>query len=285
VESRNHCLQIVVIAVSLFLPVLSSAQQPATETAFNRYVQLTEQRMQQDTQLGSFLWLDTLPPQQRDSVLARLQRGEVVTQKLETLDGGAPVTTPGGLIHHWIGTVFIPRATLDQTLALLQDYDQHYRIYSPSVVRARLIQRNGDDFKVSLRLRQKKVITVILDSEYDVHYTRLDATRASSRSYSVRMNEVENAGESNECVKQAGEGNGYLWRLNSYWRFWERDGGVYVQLEAISLTRGIPDGLGWLVRPFITSIPEESLTFTLGRTRNALAQPCGAGALARGSCK
>jgi hypothetical protein len=45
---------------------------------------------------------------------------------------------------------------------------------------------------------------------------------------------------------------------------------VYVQLEAISLTRDIPDGLGWLIRPFVTSIPRESLAFTLTRTREAL---------------
>jgi hypothetical protein len=63
-----------------------------------------------------------------------------------------------------------------------------------------------------------------------------------------------------------------MWRLNSYWRFQQRDGGVYVQLEAISLTRDIPTGLGWLITPFITSIPKESLAFTLTRTRQVLVQ-------------
>jgi len=64
-----------------------------------------------------------------------------------------------------------------------------------------------------------------------------------------------------------------MWRLNSYWRFLQRDGGVYVQLEAISLTRDIPAGLGWLVKPFVTSIPRESIEFTLSRTRRSLADP------------
>jgi hypothetical protein len=114
------------------------------------------------------------------------------------------------------------------------------------------------------------VVTVVLDSEYDVHYFHLDAARAGSRSYSTRIAEVENQGKSDEREKPVGDDNGFLWRLNSYWRFWERDGGVYIQLEAISLTRDIPAGLGWLIQPFITSIPEESLRFTLGRTQAAL---------------
>jgi hypothetical protein len=243
---------------------------PETDTAFNRYVQLGEQRMRNDLQARPFLWVDSLPAQQRQEVYERLKRGEVVTQKLETLDRGASLPVPGGLIHHWMGVVFIPGASLQQTLALLQGYDEHSRIYAPRVLRSKLIQHNGDDFKVFLRLRDIHIITVVLDTDYDVHYVRLDPARACSQSYSTRVAEVERVGQRDEHDKPVGHDGGYLWRLNSYWRFWERDGGVYVQLEAISLTRDIPDGLGWLVRPFITSIPRESLVFTLNRTRAAL---------------
>jgi hypothetical protein len=243
---------------------------PATDAAFNRYVRLSEQRMQSDTNSGSFLWVDGLPDHQRQEVQERLKRGEVVTQRLETLDHGAPIGVPDGLIHHWVGLVFIPGAGLQRTLALLQNYDEHSRIYAPRVLRSKLIKRDGDEFKIFLRLRDKNVVTVVLDTEYDVNYTRLDPARASSQSYSTRIAQVENVDEKDERDKPVGHDNGYLWRLNSYWRFWERDGGVYVQLEAISLTRDIPEGLGWLVRPFITSIPKESLVFTLDRTRDAL---------------
>jgi hypothetical protein len=245
-------------------------RKPETDAAFNSYVQLSEQRMQGDLRSGRFLWVDGLPTEQRQEVYERLKRGEVVTQKMETLDGGASIPVPGGLIHHWIGVVFIPRAGLQQTLALLQNYDEHSRIYSPRVLRSKLIQHNGDDFKVFLRLRDTNIVTVVLDTEYDVHYVRIDQARACSQSYSTRVAEVESSGQRDEHEKPVGHDNGYLWRLNSYWRFWERDGGAYVQLEAISLTRDIPDGLGWLVRPFITSIPRESLVFTLKRTREAL---------------
>jgi len=243
---------------------------PETSTAFNRYVLVSEQRMQSDLQSGTFLWVDGLPTQQREEAYARLKQGEVVAQKLETLDRGASIPVPGGLIHHWLGVVFIPHTNLKHTLALLQDYDQHSRIYLPRVLRSKVIQHSGDDFKVFLRLRDTKIVTVVLDTEYDVHYVYMDATRAYSQSYSTRVQEVEHAGQPDEREKPVGHDSGFLWRLNSYWRFWERDGGVYVQLEAISLTRDIPEGLGWLVRPFITSIPKESLAFTLNRTREAL---------------
>jgi hypothetical protein len=245
---------------------------PETNTAFDRYVQLTEQRMQNELEPGRFFWADGLPIQQRQDLYQRLKNGEVVTQKLETLDRGASIAVPGGLIHHWVGIVFIPGARLQQTLALLQAYDQHSRIYAPRVTRSKLIQHYADDFKVFLRLRDTKIVTVVLDTDYDVHYVRLDPARAYSQSYSTRVAEVEDAGQPDEHEKLVGHDSGYLWRLNSYWRFWERDGGVYVQLEAISLTRDIPDGLGWLVRPFITSIPRESLVFTLNRTREALSE-------------
>jgi len=234
---------------------------------------LSEQRMQNDLHSGPFLWADGLPAQQRDDIYRRLQRGEVVTQRLETLDRGASLPVPGGLIHHWMGVVFVPGASLKQTLALLQGYDGHSQIYAPRVLSSRLIQHNGDDFTFFLRLRQAKLVTVVLDTEYQAHYVNLDPARACVWSHSTRVAEVEGAEQPDEHEKPVGDGNGFLWRLNSYWRFWERDGGVYVQLEAISLTRDIPDGLGWLVRPFITSIPRESLVFTLSRTREALNAP------------
>ena len=123
-------------------------RKPETDAAFNRYVQLSEQSMQNDLQSGPFLWVDELPTQQREAVSARLKRGEVATRRLETLERGASIPVPGGLIHHWVGVVFIPGANLTQTLALLQGYDEHSRIYAPRVLRSKLIQHNGDDFMV-----------------------------------------------------------------------------------------------------------------------------------------
>jgi hypothetical protein len=177
---------------------------PATDAAFHRYVQLSEQRMQSDMSSGSFLWVDGLPGQQSQEVNERLKRGEVVTQRLETFDHGASIPVPGGLIHHWIGVVFIPGAGLQRTLALVQNYDEHARIYAPRVLRSKLVRRDGDDFKVSLRLRDRNVVTVVLDTEYDVHYVRLDPARARSQSYSTRVAEVERVGQRDEYDKSVG---------------------------------------------------------------------------------
>ena len=219
---------------------------------------------------GAFLWLDSLPESGRSEANARLKRGEVISEQLHTTDPSGVSNTPGALIHHWMGTVFIPGVSLRQVLALVQDYDRHSTYYSPEVVKSKTIEHAGNDFRVYLRLKKKKVVTVVLDTEYLVHYHALDPARAFSESYSTRISEVTRPDEPEERDLPPGQGEGFMWRLNSYWRFAERDGGVYVQCEAISLTRDIPAGLHWLIAPFIESIPRESLEFTLASTRAAV---------------
>jgi len=265
-----RCCKILATVLLITLPMLAEQLKPATVAAFDRYVSLTEQRMANEVNSDGFLWIDTTAAEQRNTYYARLAKGEVLTKRLLTLENGRAIDVPDGLIHHWIGLVFIPGAALTQSIDLLQDYDSQYKHYAPEVERSRLIRRNGSDFHVYLRLRRKKVVTVVLNTDYDVHYTNLGTDRASARSYSTRIAEVEHAGDTNEIEKPVGNDSGFLWRLNSYWRFWQRDGGTYVQLEAISLTRDIPVGLGWLIRPFVTSVPQESLQFTLGLTRASL---------------
>ena len=243
---------------------------PTTVAAFDHYVQLTEKRMDAELQSGAFLWVDSLPEKERKDAYEQLKQGEILTHRLETAEHGKVLTAPDALIHHWIGTAFIAGVTLKQTIALLHDFNDHKKYYQPEVVRSKLLQRQGDDFTIFYRLRKKKIVTVVLDTTYDSRYHQLDAHRAYSKSYSTRIAEVENPGTPKEHEKPVGDDSGYMWRLNSYWRYWERDGGVYVQLEAISLTRDIPQGVGWLIRPFIESVPRESLLFTLSRTREAL---------------
>ena len=121
----------------------------------------------------------------------------------------------------------------------------------------------------------KKGITVVVNSDHDARFTRDAPDRASSRIHSTRIAEVEDPDTPEEREKPVGHDGGYLWRLNSYWRFLERDSGVYIQCESITLTRGIPTGLGWLVRPFVTSIPRETLAFTLETTRKRLTAGAG----------
>lgn len=251
---------------------LESAEvNPATRDAFDRYVRLTEARIA--TELapgGAFLWPDTLPAGERDGAYAALRRGEIRIEHLTTRDQGKEIECPRGMIHHWVGIVFVPGATLEKTLHTVQDYDHHAEVYAPDVARSKLLSHSGDEYRVYLRFHRKKIVTVVLDTEHEVHYQRLDATRVASRSVSTRVQEVHDAGSPDEKVLPEGEGGGFMWRINSYWRFMERDGGTYVQCESVSLTRDIPTGLGWLIGPFVESIPRESLRFTLEATRNHL---------------
>jgi len=250
--------------------VVSVELKPITLEAFQRYVRATEVRIdQQRAQPERFLYIDSLPDPKRGEVKTALARGDIFMERLVTRDAsGREIEAPGGLIHHWVGDVFILGVSLRHVLDSVQDYDHHENVY-PEVVRSRLISRDGNDFKIALRFRYTKMITVTLNTEHDVRYTELDPAHWYSRSASMRIVEVKNAGSRDESEKPVGHDGGFLWRINSYWGFVERNGGVYVECESVSLTRNIPTGLGWLIRPFVTSIPRESLDHTLSSTRTA----------------
>jgi len=258
-------------AIAFFaLPSNAADLKPQALDAFNRYSQLTEAQMDADlARREAYLHIDALRKDRR-ATCVQLREGKVVIEHLETLDQGRQIRVPGGMIHDWIGTVFIPGATLAQTLALDQDYDHHQDIFRPDVICSKILRHSGDDFLVLLRFYKKKVITTVIDTEHEVHYTIMDATHAQSRSHTTRVQEVNNAGQSDESLEPEGHDRGFLWRMNTYWRFEEKDGGTYVECRSISLTRDIPAGLGWLIGPYVTSVPRESLTFTLATTRSAV---------------
>jgi hypothetical protein len=236
---------------------------PHTMQAFAAYVREAEAGMEQSLGgNGPFLWCDLSSERTN-----KIHQGHIVAQ---FWSGQGPVKVPGGLIHDWIGAVFIPDTTVKETLALIQDYDNHKNIYKPEVIDSVLKSHHGNDFKIYLRLLKKKVITVILDTDHDVHYRSLDRTRWFCRSHTTRIAEVEDAGSTTERVLPPDTGHGFLWRLYSYWRFEEKKDGVCTECRAISLTRDVPFGLGWVIDPIIQNLPRESLINTLEATRHAL---------------
>ncbi len=236
---------------------------PQTVEAFDTYIREAEAGMEQTLDgNGSFLWSDATSERAQS-----VRGGKVVAQ---FWSGKGPAKVPSGLIHDWIAAEFIPATNIKKTLALIQDYDKHESIYKPEVIASKLINRQGNDFQIYLRLFKKKIMTVVLDTDHEVHYRALDAKRWICRSYTTRIAEVENAGSPKEKLLPPDSGYGFLWRLYSYWRFQERDGGVYVECRAISLTRDVPLGLGWVVAPIIQNLPRESLVSTLEATRQAL---------------
>lgn len=241
------------------------AQEPRTTQAFNQFVATAEARITQQRNSDS-LKMGSLLSAQRGEFGDRLRRGEVLIEK----QGDGTKEIPGGLIHDWVGTVFIPNVSVEQVIKLVRDYNHTTRYYSPDVMESRLISEHEDDLHVFMRLKKHKVITVVLDTEYDVHYGRIDAAHQYSVSRSTRVSEIEDPGTPQEHALPAGHDHGFMWRLNSYWSFEQGQDGVIVKCEAISLTRDIPTGFAWMVGPFVNSIPRESLEFTLRATRAAL---------------
>jgi hypothetical protein len=250
-----RALALVLVAV---LPAGAVVLEPKTLEAFDRYVAGVEAKLETR---NPFLWADESADRAR-----RARAGEVVVEKL----GSKHDNVPDGLVHDWIGATFIPGASLAKTIALVQDYNRHKEYFKPEVMDSRLLHREGNDFRTYLRLLKKKVITVVLNTEHEVHYAPVDQTRWRSVSRTTRIAEVENPGKPNEHELAPGTGNGFLWKLVSYWRFEERDGGTWVECEAISLTRDVPTGLGWVINPIVQNLPRQSLESTLQELRAAL---------------
>ena len=246
---------------------------PATTAAFVRYANLTEQRINAEVAKNTdFLWIDTLPQNRRAEVLGGLQQGGVIIERLQTRDGSKEIAVPDGLIHHWVGTVFVPRTSVKEAVALMQDYDRHSTYFAPAIARSKLLGHEGTRFRVALRFHVKKIISVTMDTENEAEFFHPSADRSHSRIRSTRVTEVADAGTPQEKPKAAGEENGFMWNLNTYWRFLERDGGTYIQCESLTLTRDVPFALAWIIRPIVTQMPRESLTFTLAKARAALAK-------------
>jgi len=266
-------------------PARAEDVQPKTLAAFAEYIERSEAQIGKQGAGGeAFLWAERLPAYRRATVESQLRAGQAVIEPLVTPERGAQddrnqvIRVPGGLIHHWIGTVFIPGANLRQTLALEQDYDHHQEYFRPNVMRSKILHREGNDYSIELWLYEKKVITAVLDTQHQVHYQIVDATHAWSLSRSTRIQEVDDAGKPDEKLEPIGHDHGFLWRMNTYWRFEEKDGGTYVECQSISLTRDIPRGLGWLVGSYLESVPRESLSFTLTTTGKAVLKRIAAGA-------
>ena len=236
-------------------------ERPTLE-AFEAYIRDAEAAMEETASGGQFLWSDASKERYEP-----IRQGKVVA---EFCSGRGPVRVPKGLIHDWVGGVLVPGSTIDEVLRLVQDYNNHKSIYAPEVIASRLISHGGNDFQIYLRLFKKKIIAVILDTDHEVHYRCLDRSRWVCQSHTTRIAEVENAGTPKENVLPPDTGHGFLWRLYSYWRFQERDGGVYTECRAVSLTRDVPLGLGWIIEPIIQKLPRESLIHTLEATRQAL---------------
>jgi putative flippase GtrA len=247
---------------------LEAKLRPKTAQDFARYAAAVEARSMHELERNEpFLDVERQPPAQLAKTMAALRRGEiVVTRGVARDDSANEISIDGGMINHWRGTVFVPRVNLDAMLKMLQEpqTDKHKQ---EDVLASRVISRTENTQKVYLRLRRTKFVTAVYDTEYDVEYRRLAPDRALSNSISTKVVEIEHAGTPRERALPEGNDRGYMWRLNSYWRYKQVDDGVFVEIESLTLSRSLPRILGAVIRPLITSTARESMTRTLASVR------------------
>lgn len=192
----------------------------------------------------------------------RVRRGEVVVERVTPVEG---VSVPGAMLHHWRGTAFVAGATAAEFERVLKDFGAYPRVFAPEVLRTSVVGGGGDHAQVVMRVRQKHVIAVVMDATYDVTFAP-----GESVSRSTRIAEIAAPGTKSEHVLDGEDEHGFLWRQNTYWSYEERDGGLLLRIESVSLSRAIPHGLAWAVGPFVESVPKESLEFTLRSVCGAL---------------
>jgi hypothetical protein len=246
------------VAILLIGPALSPAAhltQPAAD-AFGSYVINLEARLARAR-------VATDPRTDRAS---ELLAGPV---RIEPVNGGS-WEVGGGLLHHWRAAALVPGAGLNDVLALLRDYSHLPRYYAPEVVSAQALTEGGRK-AVAMRFKKRQIITIVLDAEFETESGLAGSSRGYSFSRSTHIWQVDQPGTAQERRRAEGEDDGFLWRLNSYWSFEQRPDGLLMECDAVSLTRDVPTGLGWLIKPIVKTLPRASLEFTLTATKKALA--------------
>lgn len=237
---------------------------PGAIAAFNVYVSEVESRLARQRRLpGTFV----SGLEGSSAVAIRLRAGELI---LEDLTAPAGAELPGALLHHWRGTVFVASAKaadFEQLLRAVNAYPIHF---SPQVLEARLLGQKDGHLLVWMRVGQKHILPVVMDATYDVSFGRLDSQCRYSTSRSIQISEIDSPGKPGEHALSSQQEHGFLWRSNSYWTYQQQDDGLYLQIETVSLSRSIPSGLAWAIRPFVQSIPREALEFTLGAAADAV---------------
>ena len=263
---------IVALVAALVIPGRGAAAtlQPNAVKAWDTYVAATEARITRELAAPrGFLVSDFSP--EATSARERVLRGDVVIAKMNTTGStGAAVDVPDGLISHWRGSVFLPGVTLDSLLQRLQHPNERGP-HQQDVLALRVLARQPDHLKLFIRMTRSKIVTVTYDTEHALDYRRHGAMRASSRSIATKITEIDGVGTGTEREMLPGEDRGFMWRLNSYWRYEQVEGGVIVELESLTLSRSVPLGLAVVVQPIIDRVARESIARTLENIRHTYA--------------
>jgi hypothetical protein len=240
-----------------------------TAASFDRYIRAVEARLDDDINRDQFLAVDRLPDARRQQAYNQLRHGQIYIDELHARENDHSIRVPNGHIHHWVGIIFIPDATLPEASAVLHDYANQQDLYKPQVRRSQLIEQSGSDSKIYLQLFNDAVVTVVLNAYFDVNDVDFGSIRHQIEVRSTRIAEVANPGKPDEQERPPGNDHRYMWRFNIYWRVEEKDGGVYVQNESVVLSRTSPAVLAWLINLMTKKIPRNILLNLLKDARNA----------------
>lgn len=276
-SSINVRLALATIVLAMVHPMSPGSRvhgaelKPETLLAWDKYVRLTEERIGRElASEQGFLGHEFGRMNQARTTWQRVRSGQVTVARMETEDArGRTIKVPGGMIHHWRGTILIPSVRLEQVIHRLRYPDPDVPPQK-DVLETRILERDADSLRIYLKLVRKKIVTVAYNTEHLVRYRWHDPVRASSRSTSTRIAELEKLHTPQEREKVPGRDRGFLWRLNSYWRYQQVDGGVVVECESLSLSRGYPVIFKPIVAPIVRSIARKSMQRTLASLRHRL---------------
>jgi hypothetical protein len=253
------------LVIFLFSGTASATNlKPETLIAWEEYVMAANAQMQERLSPDHpFLLSDEDPGR-----AVTLRSGKILASPA---DPHIPKRVPAGLIHDWNGEAFIPNATMHDVLPVVRDYGFYKKVYQPVVVDSRAIATSKSEDQFSMLLMNKSLISkTALDSDFRSSFFRVNEQRWYSVSESTRIQEIAGYGTDGQHTLPEDEGTGLIWRTYSITRFEERDGGVYIELEAIVLSRDIPISLGWIAAPIVRRVSRESLITSLRQTRDAV---------------
>jgi hypothetical protein len=261
------------ILVFIAVPAISQASELKQETlsAWEDYLRTANLRMQRNLRssgirdAGSpFLWIEEQPDRSR-----RVRQGEIL---VAPVGEAGPQKVPDGLIHDWIGAIFIANVGINEVFAVIQDFNRYKDFYKPAVIESKLLRHTGEDYEFSV-LGQKRVLfeKIVLEGQFESHCAELDGTRRYCISSSTRIQEINDYGQPAEHKLPPNQGHGYIWRVYDLTKFEERDGGVYVEVEAIALSRDISASLRWLTKAVMERVSRNSMSTILERTKDAVA--------------
>ena len=223
------------LAAALPLVSLQAAElKPETAAAFDRYIKVTEDEMNQHLGFGDFLWMDRHPDKK-----SLVWLGQSTIIPLTTLDHGQEIEIPEGVIQHWLGLVYLEKATLDKTSTILQTFNEYHNMIPLQIMESKTAKHEGDQSEAFLRLYKKQVSAVVLNVKEAATYKMLDPSRAVIACHSTHIGEVEHPKNKKKLdeEREADDSAGYLWRMNTYLRMEQADNGVYVEIEMITLAR------------------------------------------------